>query len=52
MHGVGRFRILVVEGGGGGGRGGGGARLFRILGGGAKWGPNSQQVHDVILTSQ
>ena len=29
-----------------GGGGGGGAR-FRILGGGAKGGPNSQQAHDV-----
>ena len=36
--GVGRFRIL------------GGAR-FRILGGGGKGGPNSQQVHDVVMTS-
>ena len=36
--GVGRFRIL------------GGLR-FRILGGGAKRGPNSQQAHDVVMTS-
>ena len=36
--GVGRFRIL----------GGGGAR-FRILGG--QGGPNSQQAHDVVMTS-
>ena len=42
--GVGRFRIL----GGGGGGGGGGAR-FRILGG--PGGPNSQQAHDVVMTS-
>ena len=42
--GVGRFRIL----GGGGGGGGGGAR-FRILG--VQGGPNSQQAHDVVLTS-
>ena len=32
---------------GGGGGGGGGQRRFRILVGG----PNSQQAHDVILTS-
>ena len=38
--GVGRFRIF------GGGGGGGGPR-FRILGGGA----NSQQAHDVVMTS-
>ena len=36
--GLGRFRIL------------GGPR-FRILGGGAKGGPNSQQAHDVVMTS-
>ena len=45
--GVGRFRIL---GGGGGGGGGGGAR-FRILGGGPRGGANSQQAHDVVMTS-
>ena len=38
--GVGRFRIL--------GGGGGGAK-FRILGG--QGGPNSQQAHDVVMTS-
>ena len=38
--GIGRFRIL--------GGGGGGAR-FRILGG--QGGPNSQQAHDVVMTS-
>ena len=47
--GEGRFRIL-----GGGGGGGGGAR-FRILGGGGGGGgargPNSQQAHDVVMTS-
>ena len=41
--GVGRFRIL------------GGGASFRILvgdvGGGGEGGPNSQQAHDVILTS-
>ena len=42
--GVGRFRIF----GGGGGGGGGGLR-FGVLG--AKGGANSQQAHDVVLTS-
>ena len=38
LMGVGRFRIL------------GGPR-FRILGGGARGGTNSQQAHDVVMTS-
>ena len=39
---IGRFRIL----------GGGGGARFRILGGGGgQGGPNSQQTHDVVLTS-
>ena len=43
--GVGRFRIL----GGGGGGGGGGQGLEYW--GGAKGGPNSQQAHDVEMTT-
>ena len=39
--GVGRFRIL----------GGGGARFRIIGGGGARGGANSQQAHDIVLTS-
>ena len=35
--------------GGGGGGGGGGGPRFRILGG--QGGPNSQQAHDVVMTS-
>ena len=43
---VGRFRIF----GRGGGGGGEGAR-FRIFGGGGAGGTNSQQAHDIELTS-
>ena len=44
--GVGRFRIWL------GGGGGGGGAMFRVFGGGGgQGGPNSQQAHDVVLTS-
>ena len=45
--GVGRFRKFGA--GGGGGRGGQGLEYWG--GGGQGWGPNSQQAHDVVLTS-
>ena len=45
--GVGRFTIL----GGGGGGGGGGGQGLEYWGGGGQGGPNSQQAHDVVMTS-
>ena len=44
--GVGGYRIL-----GGGGGGGGGGQGLEYWGGGARGGPNSQQAHDITLTS-
>ena len=42
--GVGRFRIL-------GGGGGGGGQDLEYWRGGGQGGPNSQQAHDVVMTS-